>query len=362
MSKCIHRILTPFSFLYGTGVVLRNKLFDWNILQSKSFDLPILCVGNLAVGGTGKTPHTEYLIRLLQAQGLHIATLSRGYKRQTKGYLLSNKQSSAQEIGDEPYQMKIKYPDVKVAVDENRCHGIEQLMSLNEPEIDVIILDDAYQHRYVKPGLTLLLTDYHRLFSNDSLLPAGRLREPASGKRRAQIVIVSKCPNDISEARCAEIAKQLQLSTEQELYFSAFRYGELRNLFNANHKEISLNGRDVLLLTGIASPTPLMEEVKSKATRVELMAFADHHDFSFHEMQQIAKQFETMDKQKRIVVTTEKDAARLIHHPALPEELKPHIYVLPIEVEILQGKQEMFNQHIIEYVTTNPRNSHLHPK
>ena len=182
----IHRWLLPFSWIYGGG-----------ILQSKSFDVPVICIGNLTVGGTGKTPHTEYLIRLLQQVGLNVAVLSRGYKRKSKGYILADAHSNATQIGDEPYQMKEKFPQARIAVDADRRHGISQLLELDNPRPDVILLDDAFQHRYVQAGLNILLTDYNRLFTEDSLLPAGRLREPASGKTRAQIIIVTKCPQDI---------------------------------------------------------------------------------------------------------------------------------------------------------------------
>ena len=193
----IHYWLYPVSWIYGMGVYLRNKLFDWGYYQSKSFDVPVVCVGNLAVGGTGKTPHTEYLIKLLQQTGANVAMLSRGYKRKSKGYVLATEKTDVKRIGDEPYQIKIKFPGIRVAVDENRCHGIEQLMKLDNPKVDVVLLDDAYQHRHVKAGLNILLTDFHRLFSDDTLLPAGRLREPEDGKNRAHIVIVTKCPEDI---------------------------------------------------------------------------------------------------------------------------------------------------------------------
>ena len=183
-------------FRSGMAVRVRNKLFDWNFFQSKNFDIPVISVGNLAVGGTGKTPHTEYLIKLLCNQ-YNVAVLSRGYKRHTKGYVLAIPESTAESIGDEPYQIHQKFPSVTVAVDEKRCHGIEELLALEKPSIDIILLDDAFQHRYVKPGLSILLTDYHRLFCDDTLLPAGRLREPVGGKNRAQIVIVTKCPQDI---------------------------------------------------------------------------------------------------------------------------------------------------------------------
>ena len=189
------------------GVALRNNLFDWGNLQSKSFDIPVICIGNIAVGGTGKTPHTEYLIKLLH-RNFRVAVLSRGYKRHTKGFILSTAESNARSIGDEPYQIKSKFSDIRVAVDEDRCHGIEKLLTLQEPSIEVILLDDAFQHRYVKAGLNILLTDYHRLFCDDALMPAGRLRESARGKNRAQIVIVTKCPPVIKPIDHNIIAKR----------------------------------------------------------------------------------------------------------------------------------------------------------
>ena len=357
----IHHWLYPLSWLYGLGVCLRNKLFDWGWLRSKSFSVPIVCVGNLAVGGTGKTPHTEYLIKLLQNEGLNVATLSRGYKRKSKGYILAGNQSNVQQIGDEPYQMKSKFPDVQVAVDADRCHGIEQLLKLKEPAIDVVLLDDAYQHRYVKAGINILLTDFHRLLCDDALLPAGRLREPASGKDRAQIIIVTKCPEDIKPIDFNIINKRLNLYPYQELYFSRFKYGMLKPLFPENidgMKTLSaLTGEEqVLLVTGIASPAPLVKEVESYTPHVQLLAFDDHHNFTPKDLQQIKEQFLHLAEKKRFIITTEKDATRLKSHPALDEVLKPYIYVLPIEIEILQNQQYIFDQNIIDYVRANSRN------
>lgn len=353
----MQKALLPLAWLYGIGTGLRNKLFDWGILQSKSFDIPIICVGNLAVGGTGKTPHTEYLIHLLQSQGLNVATLSRGYKRHTKGYLLANEHSTAHDIGDEPYQMKQKFPDIRVAVDEDRCHGIEQLLKLTNPTIDVIILDDAYQHRYAKAGYNLLLTDYNRPYYTDALMPAGRLRETSKGKQRANAIVMTKCPDNIQEEGFTQMAKRLQPAEEQQVFFSRFRYGALKPLFATANE--SLEQKQVLLVAGIAQPQPLFEEVSRKAEKVEMLAFSDHHDFTEKEMQLISNKFMQLEEGRRIIVTTEKDAARLAHHPALDKSLHPYIYVLPIEVEILQNKQNTFNLNIIEYVRTNSRNSCL---
>ena len=363
----IHRWLLPFSWIYGGGVWLRNKLFDWKILQSKSFDVPVICIGNLTVGGTGKTPHTEYLIRLLQQVGLNVAVLSRGYKRKSKGYILADAHSNATRIGDEPYQMKEKFPQARIAVDADRRHGISQLLELDNPRPDVILLDDAFQHRYVQAGLNILLTDYNRLFTEDSLLPAGRLREPASGKTRAQIIIVTKCPQDIKPIDFNITGKQLSLYPFQQLYFTRIRYGMPVAVFPQAMADRPLSkvlsGEEhVLLVTGIASPQPLVEEVKLYAKSLRQFSFSDHHDFNEKDLRLIEKEFSQMEGCQRIIITTEKDAARLKAHPALSEDLKPYIYAIPIEVEILLNQQESFNQNIIGYVRKNSRNSSLPQK
>ena len=360
----IHKWLYPLAWLYEIGVNLRNKFFDWGWLPSKSYDIPIICIGNLAVGGTGKTPHTEYLIKLLQNEKLHVATLSRGYKRKSKGYLLAGKDDKALRIGDEPYQIKSKFPQAQVAVDEDRCHGIEQLLQLNQPVIDVVLLDDAFQHRYVKAGLNILLTDYNRLLCDDALLPAGRLREPISSKNRAQIVIVTKCPDDIKPIDFNIISKRLNLYAYQQLYFSKFRYGKLTPLFvdckrNSQPFTDTNATHEILLITGIASPTPLVNELKRHTEHVHLMSFGDHHLFTAKDLHEIEEQFDKLTSPQRFIVTTEKDATRLKHHPALTDKLKSVIYVLPIEIEILQNQQDIFNQNIIGYVKTNSRNCSL---
>ncbi|WP_077153399.1 tetraacyldisaccharide 4'-kinase [Bacteroides bouchesdurhonensis] len=367
----IHKWLYPVSWIYRTVVAMRNKLFDWGVFQSKSFNIPVICVGNLAVGGTGKTPHTEYLIELLRDK-YQVAVLSRGYKRRTSGYVLATPQSTVKTIGDEPYQMHTKFPSVTLAVDENRCHGIEKLLRLKEPAVDVILLDDAFQHRYVKPGLSILLTDYHRLFCDDILLPAGRLRESINGKNRAQIVIVTKCPQDIKPIDYNIITKRLNLYPYQQLFFSSFRYGNLRPVFSQNdsdsitgdsrNKEVplsSLTDANILLVTGIASPTPMLERLKEYTQNIDLLSFGDHHDFSHRDIQLVKERFNKLKGEQRIIITTEKDATRLLHHPAVNEELKPFIYALPIEIEILQNQQDKFNQHIINYVRENTRNRSL---
>lgn len=361
--RIIQYSLYPISWLYGIGIGIRNKLFDWGYLRSKSFNVPVICIGNLAVGGTGKTPHTEYLVRLLQQANLNVAILSRGYKRISKGYVLATPQSDVQSLGDEPYQMKTKFPDIRVAVDEDRCEGIEQLLQLKHPKVDAILLDDAFQHRYVKAGLNILLTDYHRLYCDDKLLPVGRLRENERGKERAQIVIVTKCPEDIKPIDYNIIGKRLNLYPYQKLFFSSLHYGMLTPLFpESENKErtlASLQKEEVLLMTGIASPAPLRKEIEKYTTHVTSLSFGDHHNFTSMDMKQIKEQFEKLTGENKLIITTEKDGSRLVHHPAVDKSLKPFIYTLPIEIKILQNQKNRFNKNIIDYVRTHSRNSSL---
>lgn len=353
--------LYPVSFFYGTATGLRNKFFDWGLLQSKAFNIPIICVGNLAVGGTGKTPHTEYLIGLLK-KDFKVAVLSRGYKRKTNGYVLATPESTANSIGDEPFQIKTKFPDIYVAVDKNRCHGIKQLTQLKDPEVEVVLLDDAFQHRYVQAGMNILLTDYHRLFCDDSLLPVGLLRESSHGKTRAHIVIVTKCPEDIKPIDFNIIAKHLKLYPFQQLYFSAYKYGNLIPLFpetGATERELQSieKNSSILLLTGIASPVSMIEKLEKLTKKIDSLAFGDHHNFGKKDIKTITDRFAGLEGKEKLIITTEKDAARLIGNRYFPEELKPYIYALPIEIEILQNQQETFNKNIINYVRQDKRNS-----
>lgn len=358
----INKWLYPVSWLYGAGVWLRNKMFDWGIYKERSFDLPVICIGNITVGGTGKTPHTEYLIRLLQ-KSYKVAVLSRGYKRKSKGFVLAKEDTTVKCIGDEPYQMKQKYPHIHMAVNANRCHGIEQLCRESiAPGTDVILLDDAFQHRYVKAGLNILLVDYNRMICEDTLLPAGRMREPESSKYRAQVVIITKCPKEMNPMDFRVLTKQMELYAFQKLYFTTFDYGKLRPLFNEG-KEYALNKINqnvhILLLTGIASPAQLKNDMAAFNKNIHPMAFSDHHSFSAKDMQSIKQAFEQLPEGKRMIVTTEKDAVRIKSNPHLDENIKPYIYVLPVEVTFLQNQEESFNQYIIDYVRKNTRNRGL---
>jgi len=358
----INKNLRPLSWLYGLGVGFRNMLFEMGILKSRSFHVPVISVGNITVGGTGKTPHVEYLIRLLKDKA-KVAVLSRGYKRKSHGFVLANADTTIREIGDEPFQMKQKFPDITVAVDKKRTRGIEKLTSGKYVEgINVILLDDAFQHRYVKPGINILLVDYHRLVIYDELLPSGRLREPVKSKDRADIVIVTKCPTDLKPMEFRVITKAMHLYPYQQLFFSTHEYDDLKPLF-PNQENLgnpgslnNLRGKNVLLLTGIASPEQMLQDLQSYTDNIQPLSFPDHHNFRKKDIERINDAFEALPSPKRII-TTEKDASRLAGTEGLSDEVKQHLYVLPIHIKLLQDQEELFIKKILSYVRKDKRNS-----
>ena len=357
----IRRWLMPLSWLYGVGVDIRNALFDMGVLPSVSYDIPIINVGNITVGGTGKTPHVEYLIRLLSDR-YRIAVLSRGYKRKSRGYILSSLSSTMEEIGDEPWQIKQKFPQVYVAVDANRRHGIERLLTDEATkDVDIILLDDAYQHRYVKPGHNILLVDYHRFISDDCLLPAGRLRERASSSRRASTVIVTKCPQHITAMGFRVILSALRLRPYQHLFFSTFTYGTLFRLWGEGTLELDMLRKDnmhVLLLSGIGNPLQMEQDVRRFAQHITPLTFPDHHYYSARDAEAIHQALTALPK-PHIIVTTEKDAARLQHLKGFSEEVKENTYVLPIEVSIMRDEKNKLDKTILDYVQENTSNRRL---
>ncbi len=348
----INEWLKPLSWFYGAGVWFRNLLFDMKVLKEQTYDRPIICVGNITVGGTGKTPHTEMLLRLLLPHH-RVAVLSRGYMRKSRGFHLADEKTSMRIIGDEPWQIKQKFPEAIVAVDANRRRGINHLLT-NEStrDVEVIVLDDAFQHRYVKAGLNILLTDYHRLITDDALLPAGRLREPIRAKERAHVVIVTKCPPDMKPMDFRVIQQVLHLKPFQQLFFSTFRYGRLRRLFShlPGPEEELTSDTHVLLLTGISTPQQMMMDLRRTTRHITSMAFADHHDFTPHDIKRIEEAFTAMQGSKRLIITTEKDASRLLLIQDLSPIVRRHIYVLPIEVEILRDEAADFRQLINNFV------------
>lgn len=355
----INEWLLPLSWIYGAVVSFRNWLFDVGLKRSKAFDTPVISVGNITVGGSGKTPHVEYLIRLLQDK-VHVAVLSRGYKRKTRGYLLAEEDTTMPEIGDEPFQMHRKFPHVHVAVDAKRVRGIERLQDDEATkDTDVILLDDAFQHRYVKPGINILLVDYHRMIIRDKMLPAGRLREPLSGKNRADIVIVTKCPKDLLPMEFRVLTKQMNLYPFQKLFFTCIDYDDPVGVFTEKSITLdSLKDKHVLLLTGIASPKQMEHDLQPMVATLKCLAFGDHHQFKEKDVEHINETFAELPE-PRCIITTEKDATRLREVDSLTEDVRAHVYSLPIKVHFMLEQEDNFNEKIISYVHKNSRNSIL---
>ena len=355
----INEWLLPLSWIYGSIVRFRNWLFDIGVKKSKSFALPVISVGNITVGGSGKTPHVEYLVRLLKDK-VKIAVLSRGYKRKSRGYVLAEEDTEMKEIGDEPFQMHQKFPGIYVAVDAKRVRGIQHLQDDEETkDVEVILLDDAFQHRYVKPGINILLVDYHRLIIYDKILPAGRLREPLSGKNRADIVIVTKCPKDLKPMEFRVLTKAMNLYPFQKLYFTCINYDKPIGIFNEQQLDLeSLKDKNVMLLTGIASPKQMEHDLTPMVKTLTSVSFGDHHHFKSKDIDRINEIFESMPE-PRLIITTEKDAVRLRDSEGLYEIVKDNLYALPIKVSFMQDQEENFNEKIISYVRKNSRNSIL---
>ena len=352
IKRNIFRKLTDCINPYAMVMAARNKAFDTGVLKSREFAIPTICVGNISVGGTGKTPHIEYIAKLLKDE-FRIAVLSRGYGRKSKGYIKADSRSTMQQIGDEPFQIKNKFKDIDVAVCEKRVYGIEQLTKENR-ELQVILLDDAFQHRHVKTGLNILLIDSNRPVWNDCVMPFGRLRERISGIRRADIVIMTKC-REMTEEQMTACREFIGRYRNIPMYFSSIRYGNLYHLHDTARGAEIATGSKVLLVTGIAKPQPLKKEIEDRGAYVTLMQYGDHHNFSSAEFEEISRKFQNGDFD--MIVTTEKDASRLLNREELPQAMHDNTYVMPIEMEILNGEGKMFNQNIYNYVTENSRNS-----
>lgn len=344
-------ILLPFSLLYGILTSIRNGLFHAGILKSRHFPIPVLCVGNITVGGTGKTPHTEWLISKLK-EDFRVACLSRGYKRQTSGFILADARSTAREIGDEPMQIKSKYPDIVVACDTNRVRGIQKLLALQTPP-EAIILDDAFQHRYVQAGKNIVLVDYSRPVYEDCLLPAGRLRESPGALKRADYIIVTKCPSNLQPIERRILAKHLKIKPYQRLFFTTFKYGPACPLFPEAEPLIPTASAAILCVTGIARPAPYAEHLKTLTPDVSELRYPDHRHFTKKDIQQIENRFRQIKNKEKYIFTTEKDAVRL-KTCELSQELKQRIYYIPIVPAFLEN-EELFLNEISGYVRKNKR-------
>ena len=347
-------LLLPFSLLYGAAVMVRNFLFDVNILRSEKFPLPVISVGNLTAGGSGKTPHTEYLVRLLR-KDYKVATLSRGYGRKSKGFILVSSPSTVEKIGDEPMQYLNKFSDIIVSVCEKRVEGIRKLMNLPSPP-KVILLDDAFQHRWVKPGLSLLLMEYDDVLKPNYLLPAGTLREPRSSMKRADVIIITKSPEILVSIERKRITDQIILKENQQLFFSYLTYGDFIRLYGKDGpmmfgKKYYLEKRySILLVTGIVNPSPLIEHLRRHTDKLFHERFPDHYNYKLKDIERIQKIFENIANPNKIIVTTEKDAMRL-KTPELEDAVKNlPIFYLPVQVEFHQQDKKQFDNLVLEYV------------
>lgn len=340
LEKCLKYVLTPLSWLYGFGVYTRNKMFDWGWLKEVSFDVPVVGVGNITVGGTGKTPHVEYILECLRYKR-NIAVLSRGYKRKTSGFILASAKSTPDSIGDEPLQIYEKFGGtVKVAVCESRVKGVRELLR-EFPNLDLIVLDDSFQHRYIKPKVNIMLMDYAHPVYSDDILPLGRMRESAHSMERADMVIVTKCPQTVSALDMRIVSKHLKLMPYQKLYFSSFNYGGLIPVFpdeciNRIRIEDLKADDTVILLTGVANPRPFVNHFRKYPFKKRVLHFPDHHDFKKSDLNEIQHKYDTAKGNRRIIITTEKDAVRIEHNPYFPHDLKPFIFYIPIGVRMLE--------------------------
>jgi len=331
----VRKILFPFTILYGLITSIRTILFDKALLQSYSFDVPVIVVGNLSVGGTGKTPQIEYLIRLL-SERYAIATLSRGYKRKSTGFVLANANASAETLGDEPYQFYQKFSSIQVAVDANRKNGIEQLLAQTYPP-QVILLDDAFQHRKIKAGFYVLLTAYDDLFTDDFLLPTGNLRESRSGAQRADVIVVTKCPKPLSEEEQTQIKQKIRRYSPATVFFSGIAYEKMVYSKNNSISVSQIQQSNCLLLAGIAKPSLFFNYLKN--TKSICLTYPDHHHFSESDIQHIKQQVG-----ENIIITTEKDYVRL-----KDSVLQKQLYYLPIQTSFITASDQ-FDTLILDFI------------
>jgi tetraacyldisaccharide 4'-kinase len=351
MIRTFRLLLLPFSVLYGLVVVLRNKLYDWHLFGSTQFDIPVICVGNLVVGGSGKSPVTEYLVNLFSDR--KVAILSRGYGRETKGFLLAGPQATAKSIGDEPLQFYHKFPQITVAVCEDRVAGIKKLKDNH----DIILLDDAFQHRRLRPGYSILLFEFQKLQQFQFLLPAGNLREPFWGYRRAELLLVTKAPEQISMQQQDVCTAKFGKDAQGRLYFSSLAYGNLHSLYAKEAAERALDTvKTVFLLTGIANPAPMLEHIQKFTTAIVHHDYPDHHHYSSQNIISLVHEFQQHPAKEKIIITTEKDAQRLFDVTIKELLLNLPVFYLPIRIALEADRKKEFDQKILNYVSDTTRN------
>jgi len=347
--------LYPLSLIYGLITGFRNFLYDSGILNTKEFSIPVICVGNITVGGTGKTPHTQYIARLLK-ENFKVATLSRGYKRKTNGFMIASQSSTVNEIGDEPLQIFRNNPDILVTVDQKRVAGVKRIL-LEHPDTEVIILDDAFQHRSITPGLSILLSDFNRPVLNDHILPYGNLRESKNNMNRADIILITKSPEDLSAIQRRIIVKEWNKADYQNLYFTTYKYITPIPVFGGIQREI-IGSEDcgIILVTGIANPLPLKEYLEKHHSEIIHLEFPDHHAYNEKDLQNIYSAFNDLKSKNRFLITTEKDSVRFREFTNIAEPIKSAFYYIPIGIVFLNEDKDEFDNLIIDYVRKNHRN------
>lgn len=336
--------LFPISILYGLIIRFRNLLYDKKVIGSVTFNIPVICVGNLSVGGTGKSPMVDFLVSFLK-KSYAVATLSRGYKRRTSGYVLASKGSTAIEIGDEPMQFHLKHPDVAVSVGEKRIEAIPQLL-YDRPDTKVIILDDAFQHREIHAGFNILLTEHANLYTRDYYLPTGDLRDETNSAQRADLIVVTKCPVDLTESARFKIMKELDPMSRQKIFFTTIQYNTPYHIVSGQKKRLSKEA-EVLLVCGIANPEPLTQYIHEHTKTYEALFFSDHHIFNIDDINEIKEKFDKIREEKKMILTTEKDAVRLFNFKDKLLDLP--FYVIPISMGFLFDQQDEFENEVRQY-------------
>jgi tetraacyldisaccharide 4'-kinase len=356
--------LYPLSFLYGLITGFRNFLYNTEILKSHTFPMPVICVGNLTAGGTGKTPLTEYLVNLLR-EDFNVVVLSRGYKRKTRGFLFAGENSRSEDIGDEPLQIARKFPGITVAVDRKRVHGVREILE-KKPDSQVIILDDAFQHRSITPGYSILLSDFDRLMIHDQMLPYGNLRESIANMKRADIIMITKSPETITPIQRRLIVKEIQKAPYQELFFTSITYKTPlpvfddvkaeKDIFSRRRKE---NPTGIVLVSGIANPKPLAGYLQKLTGEIINLPFGDHHKFSNSDFEKIMDTWESLKSSRKYLITTEKDAVRIREFTNIAEAIRKVFYYIPVGIKFLKDNREEFDNLITEYVGKNKRNNRI---
>jgi len=356
-------ILYPFSLIWRFITDIRNFLYDAKILYSHDFKIPLICVGNLASGGTGKTPHAGYLIDLLKTK-FNVAFLSRGYKRKTSGFVMAVPASKVSDIGDEPMQIFRKHPDIIVAVDSNRVRGVNNILK-EKPETEVIILDDVFQHRRITPGFSILLSTYERLMTRDHLLPYGNLRESAHNMARADIILITKSQEGLPPIQRRIVAKEISKAPYQNLYFTAVTYKDPLPVFEDTVPDSKIFSgtadpdKGIVLVTGIADPGPLHDYLQKSFSEIIMMPFGDHHTFTIKNINKIRDAWNILKGPSKYVFTTEKDAVRIREFINIAEPFRSSFYYVPVDIGFLNGAKEEFDNLIIDYVRKNKRNNRI---